>query len=893
MIVLSYIITLLLSGIQGTFAQLPYMTVTANPTLCQGQDTITIRAFPNCTGCLFNRFDTVMISGNQITPSNPLSNPTEVIIPGNLSLNSPCILKVRFRYDNAGGTPMSPALLDTLNILPKPVVTYPTLPLCNSPGLSVSPTNAPSGLLFSLSSGGLIIPSTGEIYPMGQVLPDTVHWVDSTLCHYSGEIPLTFQSPSVSSSWNYGLPHCVHNGSPILPNFIASAGTFSMNPVTSVVLDSMSGSIQTSPLAPPGIYPVTYTYPLSQCSLPSIALLELQNDSVAMVCPTDSFCEGSGWTLPPAIIFMPGIAAGGIFTSAGLNPTWMDSLTGAINTDSVLPGHYSLTYQTQGNSCNRTYSVAGEIFVIPRPDASFTYPNSVYCVGSGTATPSRLDTTGTFGYLPLTSNLAIDQNTGEINLAVSDTGYYTIWHKVASGNACTVTDSFDILLAALGSAVTVMTASPTYCRYDIIEMTMAGAPAGGVWAVSPPNGALFLEDSANTAKFLATGLGNLWISYAAPGNCAETGGDSVTVTVPDTSTFQYSPAPNTIPYCDNTDAVLVPLVNTTGMFSCDGLFTRNDSGFIRLSGTPAGAYIIEFDPDGCYYPAQYILQVHLHPDDSLEPLIEPDTLCEGANATFIANDDYRHTWIYNDDTILPVSDFYYQREDLAVGDALTILYRTTDDCVTRKDIALPIHPVPILLVDTTLGWVRRTGEPLVLEIQASEAMAEVAWSAVSWRGKLESNGDTLDSISGNLYLIDSDTQLTVHPTQGSLDTLMHLALSLVPSFQGCMGDPLLLNYIVIHREELAMHIPGVFTPDGDGFNDTWEITIPESQRLMYDGYRLLVFNRSGGLVDAIPFGADGPTVHWSADGLPAGVYQYILEDPSGKVQKHGGVTVLK
>ena len=91
-----------------------------------------------------------------------------------------------------------------------------------------------------------------------------------------------------------------------------------------------------------------------------------------------------------------------------------------------------------------------------------------------------------------------------------------------------------------------------------------------------------------------------------------------------------------------------------------------------------------------------------------------------------------------------------------------------------------------------------------------------------------------------------------------------------------------------------VYIPEVFTPNGDGLYDTWEIVGLTNE---YPGSELKVFNRWGGIVYKNEGGYneewDG-TFKDRGTEVPDGVYYYILElnDPQSKMLK-GNVTIIR
>jgi gliding motility-associated-like protein len=88
---------------------------------------------------------------------------------------------------------------------------------------------------------------------------------------------------------------------------------------------------------------------------------------------------------------------------------------------------------------------------------------------------------------------------------------------------------------------------------------------------------------------------------------------------------------------------------------------------------------------------------------------------------------------------------------------------------------------------------------------------------------------------------------------------------------------------------LAPLVPNVFSPNGDGINDTWKIQYLES----YPGATIDVFNRYGQKV----FSSLGYDKEWdgtyNGNPLPVGTYYYIVNPKNGRALISGSVTIIK
>ncbi len=79
-------------------------------------------------------------------------------------------------------------------------------------------------------------------------------------------------------------------------------------------------------------------------------------------------------------------------------------------------------------------------------------------------------------------------------------------------------------------------------------------------------------------------------------------------------------------------------------------------------------------------------------------------------------------------------------------------------------------------------------------------------------------------------------------------------------------------------------VPNIFTPNGDGLNDSFHI-----KGLTTDLWKLQVYNRWGKQV----YHSDGYSNDWDGWGLVEGVYFYMLEHPFAKDRYRGTVTIVR
>src|SRR5699024_174815 len=96
--------------------------------------------------------------------------------------------------------------------------------------------------------------------------------------------------------------------------------------------------------------------------------------------------------------------------------------------------------------------------------------------------------------------------------------------------------------------------------------------------------------------------------------------------------------------------------------------------------------------------------------------------------------------------------------------------------------------------------------------------------------------------------------------------------------------------ISLTQGNCEIFIPEGFSPNGDGHNDTFEISNLET----YSDYRLKIFSRYGRLI--YEGGPNDPRWNGTADNgdkVPSGTYYYVLDLKNNKEVKKGWVYLNK
>ena len=126
---------------------------------------------------------------------------------------------------------------------------------------------------------------------------------------------------------------------------------------------------------------------------------------------------------------------------------------------------------------------------------------------------------------------------------------------------------------------------------------------------------------------------------------------------------------------------------------------------------------------------------------------------------------------------------------------------------------------------------------------------------------------------------DGNTSIEQNPAHIYADTGTYTITLVAIDANGCK-DTISFTHKVIGE----LKIPNVFTPNGDGVNDIFEI----ENILSYPNSKLVIYNRWGSLI----FISDDYKNEWSGEGCPSGVYFYVFNLEKGDEFK-GFITLIR
>ena len=142
----------------------------------------------------------------------------------------------------------------------------------------------------------------------------------------------------------------------------------------------------------------------------------------------------------------------------------INAATGDINLVTSTPGTYTITYSFTSGACSNTATTS--ITITALPTATISYAGTPYCA-TGTATITQTGTAG--GTYTAPAGVVINAATGDIDLATSTPGTYTITYIFRNGT-CSNTATTSITINALPIATIAYGGSP-YCTTGTATVT--------------------------------------------------------------------------------------------------------------------------------------------------------------------------------------------------------------------------------------------------------------------------------------------------------------------------------------------------------------------------------------------------------------------------------------
>lgn len=264
---------------------------------------------------------------------------------------------------------------------------------------------------------------------------------------------------------------------------VSPVGIITGDSATTIGNDTISQTLTNSTHSSIATVTYTVTPTLNACSgVPfKVTVTVNPSDSSAFTYALSTYCQND--ITADTTAHLTGLPGGTFKSTPGLI---IDPVTGKFDLSASTIGDYVVTYVTNGTCVD---SSSFNITITLAPNASFTYASQVYC--QNTANPSPIYPSGSSAGVFTTSApglLFVSNQTGEIDLATSASGTYTVTNTIAAAGTC--------LASIYTYSVTINTAP---VMTNISSTTICGGSAVGV-GLTPdvPSSLIWLTaDNAN------------------------------------------------------------------------------------------------------------------------------------------------------------------------------------------------------------------------------------------------------------------------------------------------------------------------------------------------------------------------------------------------------------
>lgn len=323
---------------------------------------------------------------------------------------------------------------------------------------------------------------------------------------------------------------------------------------------------------------------------------------------------------------------------AGLN---IDPLTGSITPLGSAAGTYQVTFTSPG--CP-DFTTSATVVIDNGPSVGISYPGTQFCQ-SGT-NPSATITGpsgGVFSSFP--TGLIVQSSSGEINLAASNPGNYSVVYATL-GN-CPTADTVNITIIPEINAT--FTYSDTlFCANEADPTALLSSGASYGLFTASPNTLVFSNTSNGTIDLSATAAGSYIVINTVNGSngcAASIANYTINIVEAPTASFNYAAGP----YCEGAPQVINANFSgsTGGQFSAvpAGLSINQTNGSININLSNAGNYTVTYsiaNAGNCGpLSTSTSFQIAAAPNVQLTPSV---TIEDGNSVALIASGGGLYTW---------------------------------------------------------------------------------------------------------------------------------------------------------------------------------------------------------------------------------------------------------
>jgi gliding motility-associated-like protein len=696
-------------------------------------------------------------------------------------------------------------------------------------------------------------------------------------------------------------------------------------PTTSPITIAANNLVTVSSVGVGGPYPIIFGVELSPSGCKTYDTIYLKVNpffSSAFNYVDSVACQGGSNPVPNILV-----QGGGVFYQISNLNISFDPQTGEVdisNISQVVGTDLIMGYTTSNLDAICSDSSQDRIQLIGNNSADFEYGGVRFCQSDNdTLFPTYLGLaidSGLFVATPMIpgDSLAIDPKFGIVNVALSDTGTYTISNSI-SGGGCVAQFSLSITILPGFLPTTMNYVDTAFCAGQPNPTPILVGDLSGVFIGTPGINLIDTLGTIDLSNSLPRPGQPYVITYRLENDfgCSVSIEDSILILQLGGSKFLF--VPNFICSTDTFfELDTIPTVpgnftlqsefgqflpnaidTTTGQITVDSLGNNFQTQFTAYF-TP--------DADQCAEPSFQILNYLRGPDSaSITPF--PDTLfcanqtvrveargiLDGAFFTYNGRKVPAYDWVqsfvqsgaWEDggvvDVVLFTGEHVVTVVDTVGADSATL--DTSKMCFIRRSVTFNVTPLPVLTLDANTVDVVSSDQEIVFNFTSDTDNTVVNWFA-----------DNLNTLAPNAIFSPSGGQVTSglanfpFPITNQVNLIFpnspaQAVYTFIPSALNCIGT-IVKDTVNINPESADVFVPAVFTPDGDEFNPTWLVQVKNGVNPA--DYTLVLYNRAGGVVlQMTPL-----TDTWDGGDLPDGVYWWNLLRGNQSVNK-GGLTIRR
>ncbi|MFP9113212.1 choice-of-anchor J domain-containing protein [Flavobacterium sp. RHBU_3] len=309
------------------------------------------------------------------------------------------------------------------------------------------------------------------------------------------------------------------NQLPVLDAGFAANGTFTSSDPANLVVDATTGEIDMA-LSNPGTYTVTYSVAEDATSCMAAATSDAVTITITpLVAPSinisyPTVCGLEATVAPSADPALTGATYADANSTGTLS---IDATTGVIDLANSTPGMYTIsyTYLQDDTTCSAAgvYTTTVEITAPSTPVTGFQYTN--VCSTAANQLPALFSGFTTGGTFTADAGLTVDAITGEIDMANSTAGTYTVTYTLAANVTGCVASGSNTAQVTITPAFTPevgFTYDEQYCfgTGTILPELASGFAAGGTFTVS---GGLTINSSTGEISLAGVAAGTYSVTY--------------------------------------------------------------------------------------------------------------------------------------------------------------------------------------------------------------------------------------------------------------------------------------------------------------------------------------------------------------------------------------------